>query len=84
MGSELLPIHRLLPLIYLYFYAILSEVIACVAGGSGYIFMDDVLTTWLQSKLHTFQHTLTPLPPYLLIDARGLRFDNGRVSRCGG
>ena len=37
----------------------------CIAGGSGYTSMVDVLTTWLQSTLHTFQRIPRPLPPYL-------------------
>ena len=46
--------------------AVLSEVIACIAGGSGYTYMVDLLTTWLQSALHIFQRIPRPLPRIFL------------------
>ena len=55
----------------------------CIAGGSGYTSMVDVLTTCLQPPLHTFRLIPRQLPPYLPTYARGLRCDNGPVSRCG-
>ena len=84
MGSELRPLYRLLLCKYACnAYAVLSEVIVFIAGGSGYTCTVDVMTTWLRSTMHTFQRILRPLPLYLPNYARGLRFDNGRVSRFG-
>ena len=60
------------------------DVIARVAGDGGWSYIVDVLTTWLQSTLYTLHRIPMLLPLYLPTDARGLRFDNGRVSRCAG
>ena len=45
--------------------------------------MIDVRTMSLQSILHVFGRIPIPLLPCLPSDARGLRFDNRRVLRCG-